>query len=356
MGNIIDEEILSEEQIYRRSDRINQSLIKDVIKNVSRREDDSPTEEMNDGTVVDCLITTPHLFDDKYVVEDLAFPEPQIKKVIDMVFEKAIFDNLDFNREEIISCFRQVSNQKWKEDTVVKNVKEAGEAYWDALWNHRGKIILSNEQHNKYQSVVHSFKNKKLSHYFIADGLVEEIKYQLPIYFDFELDGILFECKILLDMVRFNYQSRTIRMMDVKTTQGSTKYWPFLAKKLRPDIQAAFGVEALKWAYPDWTIENPVFLVESINFPGKPRDFVAADIDLHTGKYGTSIWRGYAVLDTDEDGNLLTAEEIEKRELGFVDGLRVLHQAKQLGLSDYDVDYYHHVKGDKPYELNVFVQ
>lgn len=122
------------------------------------------------------------------------------------------------------------------------------------------------------------------------------------------------------------------------------------------DIQASFYQEALKYAYPDWTILPPVFVVESIKYPGKPRDFECTDIDLKTGKYGCDVMRGFAILCRDKDELPCESEEIYKTELGFEDALRILSQSKQFGLNDYDIDYYYHVKNQEPYKLNVFVQ
>ena len=98
----------------------------------------------------------------------------------------------------------------------------------------------------------------------------------------------------------------------------------------------------------------PVFLVESINYPGKPRDFVVSDIDLRTGKYGCSITKGFLILNRDIDNHPIESEEIFKDELGFEDALRILKQSRDNGLHDYDVDYFHHCRNEIPYQLNVF--
>lgn len=337
---------------YRESPRINQSFLKDVINNVTQAK--VATDEMENGNVVDCLITTPHLFDERYVVMDIIFPEPQYKKTIDLVYENAVFDNLDFHRDLIIDSYRQVSENKWKDETILKNVLENGYDYWKALWSTKGRKILTRSQYHHYLKIAENIMQGKTARYFQI-GADEEILFQVALFFDYYLDGEKFECKALLDMLRINHRDRTVQMIDIKTTSGSTKYWKVVAKRYRQDIQAAWYYEAIKFCYPDYTQLMPVFIVESIDYPGKPRDFVVSDIDLRTGKYGCSITKGFLILRRDIDTNTpMESEEIFKDELGFEDALRILKQSRDNGLHDYDVDYFHHCRAETPYSLNVF--
>lgn len=346
MGNLIELD-------YRSSPRINQSFLKDVIKNVTR--EDIGTQAMEDGNVVDCLITTPQLFTEKYAVLDILTPSKQYKETLDRVYENAAFDSLDFYREEVISTFRSISGQNWKDDTIFNNVKKEGEDYWNSLWKYKGKKIINSSDHERYMSVVNNLLTGKTGHWFEVDGLVEEIQYQKALFFDYELDGHVFECKALLDLLRINHKDKTVRMLDVKTTQASTKYWPWLAKQMRYEIQASFYNEALKFCYPDYTVLNPVFLVESVTYPGKPRDFVATDFDLKLGKRGGIINRGVLITSCENDSALeMNGASIVENILGFEDALRILKQSSDFGLHDFDVDYYHHCRNKQPYELNVY--
>jgi len=343
---------LTEETDYRSSPRINQSFLKDVIKNFTR--EDTTNQAMEDGNVVDCLITTPQLFEEKYAVLDIIVPSKQYRETIDLVYANAAFDSLDFYREEIIQTFRSLSGQNWKDDTIFNNVKKEGENYWNSLWKNKGKRILSTNDHERFMSVVNNLLTGKTGHWFEVDGLVEEIEYQKALFFDYELDGHTFECKALLDLLRIDHKNRTVRMLDVKTTQASTKYWPWLAKQMRYEIQASFYQEALKFCYPDYKVLNPIFLVESTTYPGKPRDFVATDFDLLLGKKGAILNRG--VLVTSGEGSMMqmNGASITENILGFEDALRILKQSTDFGLHDFDVDYYHHCRNREPYELNVF--
>lgn len=357
MGSLTNEITKIQEEVsYRESPRINQSFLKDVIKNVTRSDEDKPTEAMEDGTIVDCLITTPELFYEKYYVTDVTVPDGQFKQAIDKVWSNVELDSMELYQQDLIEAYRSISSNNWKDDTIWNKLLLC-KPYWDSLWDAKGRKVISSTDFALYQQVATNLLTGKTSKWLNADGLVETIEFQVPIYFDYELDGEVFECKILLDVVKKNHVNRTIRMIDVKTTGSSTKYWPTLAKKLRADIQASFGTEALKFAYPDWTVLNPVFVVESITYPGKPRDFEATELDLITGKKGCDVMRGFAVTERCVDTDLpCESKEIYRTELGFEDALRILKQSKKFGLSDFDVDYYFHVKNDEAYKLNVFVQ
>jgi len=173
---------LTEETDYRSSPRINQSFLKDVIKNFTR--EDTTNQAMEDGNVVDCLITTPQLFEEKYAVLDIIVPSKQYRETIDLVYANAAFDSLDFYREEIIQTFRSLSGQNWKDDTIFNNVKKEGENYWNSLWKNKGKRILSTNDHERFMSVVNNLLTGKTGHWFEVDGLVEEIEYQKALFFE----------------------------------------------------------------------------------------------------------------------------------------------------------------------------
>lgn len=232
MGNSTSEITkIQEETSYRESPRINQSKLKDIIKNVTRI-DDEPTEAMEEGTIVDCLITTPETFSDKYIVMDVPIPDAQFKQAINKVWPTVELDSMELYREAMIEAYREVSNNNWKDDTVWGKFLLC-QPYWDSLWMAQGKKIVSTQDYARYQQVVYNLLTGKTGKWLSADGFVETIEFQKAIYFDYELEGKVYECKALLDAVRFNHVNRTVRMIDVKTTGVSTKYWPSLAKKLR---------------------------------------------------------------------------------------------------------------------------
>lgn len=233
MGDINTElSIVKKEIPYRESPRINQSLLKDVIKNVTRSEDDVPTDAMEDGTVVDCLITTPELFNDKYLVKNIILPDGQFKQAIDKIWPDVELDSMEIYKDNLIAAYWEISNNNWKNDTVWNKFLLC-KPYWDTLWEAKGKKLISYTDFLVYQQVATNLLTGKTGRWLTADGLVETIEFQKAIYFDYELDGEVYECKALLDALRFNHVERTVRMVDIKTTGSSTKYWPLLAKKLR---------------------------------------------------------------------------------------------------------------------------
>lgn len=337
---------------YRRHPGLNQSFLKDVLKNTVETELEI-NQAITDGTIIDSMMLTPELFQQDYLIMDVEVPSEQIKKTIDAVAPGALFTGMDDNREALLQAFRSISAVKWSDNTVYMKLVSEGQPYWDALISARGKQVISTAQYDNYRAVFNHLLTGPTRPYLLPEPPVS-ILMQVPIYFDyevFELDAS-FQCKALLDIVLLDEKNKEVRCVDVKVTQGSTRYWPSIARKLRYDIQAAWYCEALAKQYPDYKVLNPVYLVESVTSPGKPMAYQFTDLDLKSGKHGVQLHRGFAHFYSKHSDNVM--QSIKKEYPGFLEALRIYHHSQKAGLNDYDLDYHNCVNSNAPMELNLF--
>jgi hypothetical protein len=97
---------------------------------------------------------------------------------------------------------------------------------------------------------------------------------------------------------------------------------------------------------------NPVYLVESVTYPGKPMAYQFTDLDLKSGKHGVQLHRGFAHFNNEIISNAV--QSIKKEYPGFLEALRIYHHSQKAGLNDYDLDYYNCVINNAPMKLNLF--
>lgn len=299
---------------YFESDALSQSTLKGLLKgfdNHMAEQSKEPAaidpEHFIIGSAVDCILTGEHgEFEKQYYTSTLEKKPSEkemsiVLQVYDELASNGVFDNEensvtlgDCYDMVLMSCNDHVYQSKWKDETRVNKIVEAGSTYFDDLIAGYGKTILSQEQNAKIHNIVNSLRtNRRTKRYFDRESQSQmppthEFYYQLPIYFEYRGH----KCKALLDLVVVVRNEEgvieKIHPYDLKTMNGNTKYFLSPLKQRRYDIQAAWYTNALRihFGVPNVDIMPFTFIVESTSFIGRPLTFELTPSLIQIGQSG----------------------------------------------------------------------
>lgn len=321
---------------YRNNTAVSQSELKGVLSNNVKPFKGNLASMI--GNLVDCCLTTPECLTDWFYVSNLTkYPKPQIKLVFDTYYNILVENELpiEFDNTHILEVFREISNSNSKDDTVLTSLM-AEQDYWDSLKEANGRIVVSQDYWNKCSLIANSIKSNPITFEFFQEDLFKEIEFQKPIYWTYtDESGTTVECKGLIDIFITDHHNKTVQIIDIKITGDSLTTWKRnIARKHNPVFQLAYYYEGINQLYPNYIQLNPVLLVENIDYPGKPRVFDLSNSDLIHGRHGC-IRQKNAIIT--EEVDISYEEEVIH---GWETALQRYIQAKQLGLPDYDIEYY----------------
>lgn len=338
---------------YREKDALNQSFLKKVLINDTRPEETGGTKpHFAKGNLVDCLITTPELIDEIYYISSIPkYPTEAIKEIVDKVYEStalADYDSFDaFQLKDYGSLILELSYEyqsNWKWETKLKKIIEEGYDYWNELIVSRTRTIIPQDYYWQCQKVATSLLTHPFTKHYFEEDMFRKIKYQEPIYWTYQdvVEGWQYNCKGLLDMLVFDEANMTVQIIDIKTTGEHLSSWKRnVARKYNYAFQLSFYYYGIMKLFPEYRQLNPLLLVENIDYPGKPRIFELTLEDLYVGQYGAERQKSTIIYDRDNLGNQLNVDFEVDRICGWTEAIEILHQSKQLGLTDYDISYFH---------------
>lgn len=274
---------------YRDSDNISQSLLKRYLSEKVKKKEKDPISYLI-GSLTDAMLTTPDIVDDWYYISELdKYPTDIYRFTIDLFFETGSYKGgaISDYEKELISCFRQKSDLKWKDDTVFKKIAEEAEEYFKEYIKSNGKTIVSQEYYNRCKISSLIVKNHPYTkEYFNVENEDEEILFQHPIYGIIKEDGTEIPVKGLLDALKLNHNEKTFQVIDLKMTEVNLSEWDYIAKKLFYPFQLSFYSFLTKLTYPDYTDKGAVFIVENSLNPGQPRIYKMSHTDYLVGEHG----------------------------------------------------------------------
>lgn len=307
-----------------------QSRLK-AICGAGGEDDSSDTKETFRGSLIDSLCTSPELVSELYYVGNETKPSDTVQKIIKNVFNRT--DNsfraeFESYRDEIIEeCKFQEYQSNYKEETLWNTLLKS-KYYWDDLTNSEGKIVVSQQEMREAEYVKKILIEHPLTSAYFKSDFVIEIKYQTPVYA--EIEGL--SCKGLPDILIFNHSLRTLKEVDLKTTGVSRQEFPKIARRFRYDFQKAFYKQLLIKKYPDWQVIRGEWLVVPKNI-NKPFILPVSEEDYYIGEYGATRKKNIVVAGGDyiEEGDYI---------MGWRDAIEKVKQCKELGVEDYDLEYY----------------
>jgi len=296
---------------YYTSEKLNQSSLKNLAQGLAyfkkKQEEQKENKSKKDyfivGSAVDIILTgNERDFENQYYVSKLEkLPSEAEINIIKDVFDE-LSDNRVMTKETLFSeqsdAILAAANEfgwqmRWKEETRINKLIDAGEEYFAELRDSIGKQIISTEMNDKIQAIVNSLRaSKRTAKYFNRKGFNGSdinIYYQKPIYFTHRD----IECKALLDIVIIIKNPKgeiiEVQIIDLKTTSDAVLSFSKNVRKFRYDIQAAWYAMAvaLSLEIPAEKVIAPFkFIVESTMSIGNPLVFEDNGSLIYQGRFG----------------------------------------------------------------------
>ena len=209
-----------DEATYRADNALSYSKLSQFFKNgpkalISNEKIDTPS--LRFGSLVDCILTAPEEFDDRFYVAEIDKFGDKMRLIVEMLNQmcpdaETIEDCID---QYMIETLNTVGYQSgWKDDTRIKKVKELGAEYYTVLKYSTGKIVISPQEFSEASQCVQTLKTHPFTYQIFECNEDEEIFYQLK--FKENLSGVMARC--MFDIIKVNHKLKTVEMIDLKTT------------------------------------------------------------------------------------------------------------------------------------------
>lgn len=327
---------------YQNNPALNQSKLKKLLSNNPKDFfEEKESSGFLFGSAVDCLLTHPEDFDDEYFVYSIdKMPSESIIKICDDYYNIKGSDEIelmsDNNLLYSIIQKNEFGNKTWSKEKLCEQVKQKGLEYYKIINEKGNRTLVTQETMQKVQEVAGNIKNT-FPEFFNNDYKME---YQLPLYGKF--DDI--EIKGLLDMVAIDEKTKTIKIIDIKTTYDNVLNFNYEMKKYRYDIQMAWYFELARQNYPINYVFECYFLVESTSNPGTPVLLKCENEILDIGTFGYNKYSELSILNEKQEKEYKIEgyyDLIEKfryyNENGFDVPMKIKENNNRLNLSFYDI-------------------
>ena len=217
---------LVDEPTYRNDNALSYSKLSQFFRNgpkalISTEKVDTPS--LRFGSLVDCILTAPEEFDDRFYVADIDKFSDTIRKIVeDFSSDKLCnYDSLE-EVDDDASLFylnKHEYQTNWKDRTRIDKFILLGSDYYTVLKYSTGKIVISPKELEEAQQCVQTLKTHPFTYQIFDCNEDEEIFYQLK--FKTEIDGIPF--RFMMDICKLNHKDKWILPIDLKTTGKSSE-------------------------------------------------------------------------------------------------------------------------------------
>jgi len=242
------------------------------------------------GSLVDCLLFTPDLFDDNFIITKIKIPA--VAGIVDRIYEmhseqQAPLKQIGFPvRPKILNDFHEEILQiaklpefnygkgEYKPERVIKEIVAKGSEYFDKKCEVGGKIIITTEDNIIAMDRVDVLRKDPRSRPYFVEQEGETLLFQqeifvplreysfLPFFAENDMAEHILYKKGALDIIRIDHIAMTIENPDFKTSYDASKN-NFIRhiKKLKYGIQASYYRRLLEhWAaenYPGYRLLPP---------------------------------------------------------------------------------------------------
>lgn len=273
---------------YRDSPDISQSFLKRVLSNNTK--EFKETIPMLLGSYVDCLLSSPHLKEDLFIDDLDKRPSETIRGFLiqlgDILLStESSIGELKDHKDLVIQIARDANyNSKWGDEAIWNAIEKDGSNYWEFLLKSNGKSILTKEEKELSNRVVSlTLDHHVTGKYFIEQPNVDKY-FQKDIYWTY--NGL--NCKGLIDLLIVEHETKSIYLIDIKsTTVSSIEEWFRICKSKNYPFQLAFYKEGVEQflangytVYCRWMVlplKGEIF---------KPWIIPCTNLMLKVGKYG----------------------------------------------------------------------
>ena len=252
------------------------------------------------GAAVDCMLTEPDKFKNRYAVSTLEVPGGMmgefIKTYIHFIIQKDLSKEYQKRKryEDVVrKAAYDNSGFKIKYESVIKKF-EAPEIqeYVNFTLDNIDKTILSVEEHTQTINMVNMLTSSEYtSKYFTTAGPLQDITNQLEFEMEYTTDlGKDYIIKGIIDKVIIDHHNKTIQAVDLKTTGKSVYNFEISYIKYAYYRQAAIYTKFLEQKmltqYPGYEIKPFLFIVIETACNNPPLIFKISSEDLKVGWNG----------------------------------------------------------------------
>jgi len=209
------------EEVYRADSALSYSKLSQFHKNgpkalISNEKIDTPA--LRFGSLVDCILTAPEEFDDRFYVADIDRFSDTIRKIVEDLFNPEIESIGLIDDDTILMILDDYQYQtNWKSQTRIDKVISLGEDYYTVLKYSTRKIVITQQELEEAQQCVQTLRTHPFTYKIFECNEHQEILYQLK--FKTEIDNIPF--RFMMDICKVDYERKTILPIDLKTTGKS---------------------------------------------------------------------------------------------------------------------------------------
>jgi hypothetical protein len=219
---------LVDEPTYRADSALSYSKLSQFFKNgakalISNEKIDTPS--LRFGSLVDCILTAPEEFDDRFYVADIDKFSDKIREMIEYIYQLNVGDDDDrglseINSIQLLQVLDEFNYQSgWKDKTRVDKLIELGSDYYTVLKYSTGKTVISPQEFSEAQQCVMTLKTHPFTYQIFECNEDEEIFYQLK--FKTQVEGVPF--RFMMDICKVNHKNKTILPIDLKTSGKSSE-------------------------------------------------------------------------------------------------------------------------------------
>lgn len=241
------------DDVYRKDKAISYSKLSTFAREGVETLISQPTktsDELTFGSVMDCMLTEPLEFSNRYVViDDKIFPSDTVKHIIDDAYKYIKDTNRDMINDGL--GYSLSINDYYNNLTLEKRINkvlDAGSEYLHILSKNRDNMIfIEQSTFDQARRCAEAIKNDPVIYSWL-DG--KEVFYQVNLKVDYlpfkEMSSNMPSIKCKLDLVAIDHENKIIYPFDIKTTMEKEYQFTKSFFKWRYDIQQGMYTYILK--------------------------------------------------------------------------------------------------------------
>lgn len=275
---------------------INQSAIKSFIscdnpsqwknKWINKTIENKKTNSLSLGSLTDCLLFSPEEFDEKFVFYKEKYPTDKVLDICNSILD----DGLVFDDSNIIFKAKEYSfgASTWKNDTIIKKIREEGEYYINYCINNKDKIPFTSQQYEIAECIVNNIiNNPKTRKYFFEEEDNCEFIRQKTI--ESNIEGI--PVKGTPDLFIIDHVKKKIILIDLKTSRNAYRFKQDI-QKFGYALQMSFYKDLLESFYEGYTVDSCMNIVGD-TVTCDVYIYIYNEFDLHIEKHGNKWSKGW---------------------------------------------------------------
>lgn len=208
------------ESEYRQDKALSYSTLAKYVKEgfkALRDTTQSDTPSLRFGSLIDCLITEPETFTDRFYISKHEVPSSAIANIIEKLYAKYgthTSDIYSISRANVLNVIDDAGYYpNWKEDTRINKVIIEGGNYYTDLCLRGDKTVISEQDFIVAKKCIDELQSNPYTAPYIINSPEKEHCYQLK----FKLIG-KYNVRCMFDKIIVDHTNKTIQPLDLKTS------------------------------------------------------------------------------------------------------------------------------------------